>query len=174
MRGIYKITNKSNDKCYIGRSDNIFTRCAQHFALLNANKHYSKKFQEDFNSSGIDNFVFEVVERCNIATIKEREAHYILKYNAIELGYNGLTKENFSQGFTNEEKENIIKKAFSRLVPNKRPSFLYLTEAIVDNMLPIMDNKMDSLRSDNEILVIPNKYAEHRNVPFIFTYKDLE
>lgn len=26
MRGVYKITNKINNKCYIGRSNNVFTQ----------------------------------------------------------------------------------------------------------------------------------------------------
>ena len=45
--GIYKITNNTNGKIYIGQSQNVYERRAEHFTALRRNVHPNKEMQAD-------------------------------------------------------------------------------------------------------------------------------
>lgn len=47
LSGIYKITNLTNGKVYVGQSQNIFMRRKQHFTQLRRGVHENKQMQED-------------------------------------------------------------------------------------------------------------------------------
>ena len=85
MIGIYKITNKINNKVYIGQSRDIVDR-------WNAHKYYTysskTKLQNAFTKYGISNFTFEVIEECDIKDLDEKEKYWINYYNSYEDGYN--------------------------------------------------------------------------------------
>ena len=55
--GIYKITNQVNGKCYIGQSQDIYTRFSKHNWSVNDTKD-NKILIKAFNKYGIDNFFF--------------------------------------------------------------------------------------------------------------------
>lgn len=82
MIGIYKITNKQNGKCYIGQSNNIERRIAQH------KRKRSITIDDYINVLGIDNFSFEIIEECSLEELDEKENFYIDKFNSKEDGYN--------------------------------------------------------------------------------------
>ena len=97
MIGIYKITNKSVNKCYIGESLDIGKRWKQHIKDLSSSKHCNYKLQEDYDRFGIESFTFEIVEVLNnsdkeVINLKMEliylEDKYIKKYNSITSGYN--------------------------------------------------------------------------------------
>ena len=98
MIGIYKITNKINNKPYIGSSNNIKRRWRQHISLLNNNKHHSIKLQRAWNKYGQDNFKFEILEECEVEKLLYLEQFYIDKYKAYFEGYN--SKENTRDIYT--------------------------------------------------------------------------
>lgn len=85
ITGIYKITNKINDKCYIGQSIDIYRRFDEH-------KYTSKTSKYLHNSMvkyGINNFNFEIIEECDESILSEREKYWIKFYNSIAPnGYN--------------------------------------------------------------------------------------
>ncbi len=82
MIGIYKITNKLNGKTYIGQTDNIERRLAEH-------KQKRKQTIDNYiNVIGVENFDFEIIEECNIEELDEKEQYYINKYDTKENGYN--------------------------------------------------------------------------------------
>jgi group I intron endonuclease len=58
MVGIYKITNKINNKVYIGESQNIERRWEEHKKHLKEGKHHSYKLQQDYHLYGEDNFEY--------------------------------------------------------------------------------------------------------------------
>ena len=60
--GIYTITNKINNKIYVGSSNNIETRFYEHKRTLYKNEHCNKLLQRSFNKYGKNNFIFEVLE----------------------------------------------------------------------------------------------------------------
>ena len=60
--GVYKITNKINNKIYIGSAKLFKVRASQHLSSLEKQKHQNKHLQASFNKHGSDAFLFEVLE----------------------------------------------------------------------------------------------------------------
>ena len=93
-KGIYKITNKINQKVYIGKLNNIENRWKYHQTRYLQKKEYNKPLYRAFRKYGINNFSFEILEEIddNIYNIigNERETFWINYFNSYgELGYNG-------------------------------------------------------------------------------------
>ena len=89
MKGyIYKITNKTNNKNYIGQtSRSINERFGEH--LRDAyNRNSEQPIYRAIRKYGKENFSVELLEECNIADIDEREIYYINKYDTYNNGYN--------------------------------------------------------------------------------------
>ena len=84
MIGIYKITNKINNKCYIGQSTRIERRWEEHLYQTDR----SSLIKYALRKYGINNFLFEVVEECKQEELNEREQYWIQFYNSYEEGYN--------------------------------------------------------------------------------------
>jgi group I intron endonuclease len=61
---IYSIQNKVNGKCYIGSTNNLKRRWAEHKATLRGNKHHSFILQRAWNKYGEDNFKFKLLLIC--------------------------------------------------------------------------------------------------------------
>lgn len=84
MIGIYKITNKLNNKCYIGQSIHIERRWAEH-CFPSKTSQISLAIQK----YGKDNFNFEILEECTLEQLDEKEQFWIKYYNSITPnGYN--------------------------------------------------------------------------------------
>jgi group I intron endonuclease len=86
--GIYVILCKANGKTRIGQASEIDRRLSQYRAELRGNKFNVKELQEDFNLYAEESFSFKIIERSPQKKLKELENYYILKYNAINYGYN--------------------------------------------------------------------------------------
>ena len=87
MIGIYKITNKINQKVYVGQSIHIETRWYQHKQETLKERSNSKLYQA-MREYGIDNFEFEVIEECSEKELNEKEQFWISFYNSFKNGYN--------------------------------------------------------------------------------------
>ena len=110
MIGIYKITNVVNNKCYIGSSVRITERWYDHKTRLNANKHHSIKLQRSFNKYGSNNFVYEIIEECDIDNLLIKEQYYIDLYNTYKNGYNSVPKSGNNLGMKHsDETKEILK-----------------------------------------------------------------
>ena len=91
MIGIYKITNKVNNKVYIGQSSDIKRRWRDHrSAAFNPKDNgYNYPLYKAIRKYGLDNFSFDILEECSQSDINEREIFYVKKYNAHgDGGYN--------------------------------------------------------------------------------------
>lgn len=88
--GIYKITNKLNNKCYIGKSNNIENRFNYHKNNYKCDKEWNKTLYKAFRKYGIENFNFEIIENIqdydNINN--DREKYWISFYDSYNNGYN--------------------------------------------------------------------------------------
>lgn len=84
MIGIYRIKNLVNGKCYYGSSKNIKKRWKTHLNQLRKNKHINSILQNAWNKYGETNFVFELVEECNLKNLFEVEQKYLDE----SIGYN--------------------------------------------------------------------------------------
>lgn len=88
--GIYKITNTSNGKVYIGQSRKLNIRINDHKNKLRKNKHVNEHLQHSWNMSGEDVFNFEVIENCTLEDLNKREYFWINFYKSYsrDYGYN--------------------------------------------------------------------------------------
>lgn len=82
MIGIYKITNKIDGKTYIGQSDNIERRLAEH------KQQKAMTIDDYINILGVENFDFEVIEQCSQDELDQKEQDYIKLYDSQNNGYN--------------------------------------------------------------------------------------
>jgi len=60
--GVYLITNKVNDRKYVGSTINIIRRQQTHFSSLRVGIHGNPYLQNDFNKCGESNFIYTILE----------------------------------------------------------------------------------------------------------------
>ena len=110
ITGIYIITNKKDNKVYIGQALNFKKRKYVHFSLLKNNKHYNKHLQASYNKYGKESFNFIVLLYCDKEYMTMFEQLVVDSYinKNIEI-YNFLTKCVDSWFGMNHSKETINK-----------------------------------------------------------------
>lgn len=87
--GIYKITNKLNNKIYIGQSINIYNRWRNHYySGIKLNPNDDTLIHRAMNKYGIENFDFEIIEEISVNYLNEREKYWIQYYDSYNNGYN--------------------------------------------------------------------------------------
>lgn len=87
--GIYRITNLKTNEAYIGKSTNIKTRWQNHCkTAIGLGGMARTKIHSAMKEYGIDNFSFEVLEKCTKETYSEREKYWINFYETNVYGYN--------------------------------------------------------------------------------------
>ena len=92
MIGIYKITNTTNNKVYIGQSVNIAQRWKAHRTRpyqIHCEQ-YEHPLYRAIRKYGLEHFAFEVIEECNPEELNEKEVAWIQFYDATNgsKGYN--------------------------------------------------------------------------------------
>ena len=91
--GIYKITNLENDMCYIGQSVDLATRWKAHIKAGLGIDSTNNKLYTAMKQSGVENFMFEILEECNRTKLNEQEKFWINYFHSDSYGYNS-TKGN--------------------------------------------------------------------------------
>lgn len=135
--GIYKITNKINQKSYIGQSIHIEERWKQHIYSSNNINHssYNDYIHKAIRKYGIDNFTWEILEICPREELNEKEIYWIAFYDSYNNGYNMTPggnnhlnrpcmkgEKNIKARLTNEEVYNIR----TRLLNGELPSQVFI------------------------------------------------
>lgn len=92
--GIYKFTNKTNGKIYIGETINFKHRMHGHVSK-SYNKDWTAVVTHAFRKYGFDGFKYEIIENYPLGSVTkefllEREAFYIKELDAmnVDVGYN--------------------------------------------------------------------------------------
>lgn len=125
MYWIYKITNKINNKVYIGVTDNIKVRFNNHKTryLNKKSREYNKSLYRAFRKYGIGNFDFSIIEdNVSYKNAFEKEKYYISKYDSKEKGYNetiGGENPPITSKVTIDEIKYIRQKVFDKSDLNK-------------------------------------------------------
>lgn len=91
ISGIYKITNLTNDKVYIGQSVNLADRLRNHAKAGIGIDAPGLKLYQDMKKLGIENFSFEILEKCPQVELNNKEKYWIEFYHGQDFGYN-ITK----------------------------------------------------------------------------------
>ena len=87
MAYIYKITNKINNKVYIGKTyETIEKRWKNHIKDSKRSSEQHRPLYRAFNKYGIENFIIEEIEETSAP--EEREKYWIEKYGSFHQGYN--------------------------------------------------------------------------------------
>lgn len=122
--GIYKVTNKTTNECYIGQAMDIRRRWAAHVSVaqrIKENRCIDKERQSPFDVSlsqhGWTAFTWEIIEVCSREKLDEREQYWIEYYDSYRHGYNA-TKG--GQGF-NKEKPDYVDTIKKLLKDTKLP-----------------------------------------------------
>ena len=86
--GIYKITNISNNMCYVGQAANIAERWRQHIKRgVGAETPTRNKLYPAMASFGVENFTFEIIEECDRTMLNDREDYWQDYFHAKDFGY---------------------------------------------------------------------------------------
>lgn len=104
MIGIYMITNKINNKKYIGQSINIKRRKSEHFY-----KKCDMVISRSIFKHGKENFDFKILELCEESQLNELEIKYITQYksNNRVFGYNVDNGGNCTGKMSEETKQKL-------------------------------------------------------------------
>jgi len=88
--GIYTITCLANNKTYVGKTKDIKGRWLPHICSLRKNKHWIHDLQEDFNSYGEINIIYELLIECNKEFLYSEEHYWcnLLRAHNPLYGYN--------------------------------------------------------------------------------------
>ena len=108
---IYKVTNKINNRCYIGQTIKTLKKRKQKHLCSKSDNNY---FHNALKKYGSKNFNWEIIDNCiSKNELDEMEFHYIRQYNTLKPnGYNltlGGAKGTYGWKPTNENKKNISK-----------------------------------------------------------------
>lgn len=89
MAYIYKITNRINEKVYIGQTSlTLNHRLQQHIKDSKRKNIKNRPLYKAFRKYGYENFDIEIVEECSNNVVDEREKYWIMYYNSYKNGYN--------------------------------------------------------------------------------------
>lgn len=132
MGYIYKITNKVNNKVYIGQTiRTIEERYQRH--LVEAKRHTNRPLYDSMNHYGYDNFSVEQIVEAPEEELNALEAFYISYYNSATstFGYNlTLGGDAFKGTFSEETKKRIAEKVSKALKGRKQSKELVEKRAV--------------------------------------------
>lgn len=112
---IYKITNKVNNKVYIGFTQDVEARWKNH-----RNATYNRPLYNSIKKHGIDKFIFEIIYQSHDRehTLLEMEPYFIEEYDAYNKGYNCV------KGGLDTNTDEMCKRASDRMKTNNPMSKL--------------------------------------------------
>lgn len=89
MPYIYKITNKINDKVYIGKT--LLDPEERFKKHINDSKKINKEQRPLYSAMkkyGVDNFYITLIEECDVESLNDREKYWIEYFGSFKNGYN--------------------------------------------------------------------------------------
>lgn len=160
--GVYCFENLINGKVYIGSSQEVCERVAQHLRHIRNNNHPNKKFKDAINKYGFDKFRYFILDYCENYVEREQEYFDIFLYAQLFLKDN-TDRRFFKLSYNNNP---IAESASGRSVADEeRDDMKKRTLMLWSN--PEYRSKQMSIRTKewyNEwISHMPLEYIEKRN-----------
>ena len=99
VSGIYKITNTVTGDFYIGSSNDVKRRWAEHKKPSTCKNNPNNQLYQDMQKYGLDKFDFQILEEVEIEKLKETEQQFIetLKPTYNNYRANGLDIERYKE-----------------------------------------------------------------------------
>lgn len=89
MPYIYKITNIINNKIYIGKTlATVEKRWKEHLSTYQKETENHRPLYSAMKKYGIDNFLIDTIEECDVDQLSARERYWIEFYQSFKHGYN--------------------------------------------------------------------------------------
>lgn len=183
ITGIYKITNLTNNKFYIGQSRNIELRWKQHTYKAIEDAYPKSRLRSAFKKYGLhktvmkqgvfNNFKFEIIEECNEEDLLIKEKEYIEKLKP-EYNCNILTPSNFYKGNHRNKEKKIWLQYHNHEAEGGYPAndiLLYNNEiSIFDSTHYISSRKRSILYSQGDIIfLIVGRIFNKKKFYFLWT-----
>lgn len=154
---IYKITNNTNGKMYIGQSSlSIQEKKIQYQSIVKRtikNNLYPRLIIKAFIDEGFDNFTFEVLEEnVDEDKLNELEEYYIWKYKSFFYGYNKQIKSRRKK--TNERIKKDIKLDIRRLLLENK-DLEYIMNKYPDVTKPMIQAINDGKQVHHNRIIYP-------------------
>lgn len=165
---IYKVTNKVNNKVYIGQTRyTVEFRWKQHI-----HKQDNCHFHNAIRKWGIGNFIVETLEKCDVDLLNSREIFYIAKYDSYKSGYNSIIGGDGNRRliFTDsqyDEIEGLYKSGFSS---NKIATLFKVDKSTIVKILIQLGVKLRSNKlniNHQEVLEIAEDYKSGHSLKSI-------
>ena len=159
---IYSITNKINNKQYIGSATGHYRRKSQHIYMLRRGIHYNPHLQSSFDKYGESSFEFKVLEFVNdLIELEERELYYINKTGVTnpEIGYNIRPdcRTNLGLKWPEESKRRFSESKKGKRIPHmdyEAVRLLTMKKVIGRNKKTMEKLEFESIKSASEALKI--------------------
>lgn len=152
MKGIYKITQESTGKVYIGQSIHIDNRWNQHASSID-----NLSFHEAYSKDPMD-FSFRTIAQNDAYTksdLDRLEKHFIELYRANDPKYGfNATKGNGKSGSVTKGRMLAVRGSINRFIHST-----YLRNVENKNILVIGQFKIDTLALYNNITVLSDDYS---------------
>ena len=89
VTGIYKITNQKTQLSYVGQARDMRERWREHMKFgLGIDTPANNPLYQAMKTDGLENFTFELLEKCETKELDEKEKFYISLYDSYTYGYN--------------------------------------------------------------------------------------
>ena len=144
--GIYRIRNVVNNKSYYGSSKNINKRWGRHRLDLNNNRHHNSILQRAWNKYGESNFMFEVVELCDVDLLLINEQKYLDMLPEYNIGLISSGGDNITN---NPNKIKICE----NISIGMKQYISTLTKEEINNKLSMPGNKNPNWRGGSSIVL---------------------
>lgn len=112
--GVYQITNTTDGKIYVGKSNDVKNRWRNHRYQLKKGIHPNAHLQAAYRLDGADAFIYSILEECERSVIEAREAFHINALSAAIGGYNLLYPLPSNSGVSVHSEESRIKMSKSQ------------------------------------------------------------
>lgn len=155
MKGyIYKITNKVNGMSYVGQTRyTVEFRWRQH-----QHKDDGTYFHNALKKYGVENFIVETLEECEVSKLDSREIYYIAKYNTFEKGYNLTIGGGGKRKIVSDDQYEEIKELYlSGFSSNKIATLYEVSKATIIKILTVQGVK---LRDKKKICINHQEFLE--------------
>lgn len=168
MPEIYKITNKINDKTYVGQTKNsLEKRKPYHLQSVNHNSKYP--IHCAIRKYGIENFLFETIELCDESELNKKEIFWIKELNS--LCQNGYNIRNGGRG---KQPEDLKLRIRESLKHRRNPTLQFnpKTGKIINEFVSLCEASRQLGIARENLSSCTKNYTKRTNKGFGFIYKE--